>query len=392
MMLDERPAAAAATQTIARRRRRPSPPSGRVLPRMRRGEVNWKRWGPYLSERQWGTVREDYSAGRRRLGLLPARPRAQPRLSLGRGRPRRHLRRPAAALPRAGAVERPRPDPQGAAVRPDQRRGQPRRGRQGALLLPRRHADALVPEDALQVSAARSFPTRELVEENRRRGRDEPEFELLDTGVFDDDRYFDVFVEYAKAGPDDILMRITVHNRGPEAAPTPRAAAALVPQHLVVDAKARRSPRCRRGRRRDRASSIATLRRLLPVLPTARPSCCSARTRRTSRGCSACRRRRRLLQGRLPRVRRRRPARRGQPGATRHQGGGALSTLDVPAGGSATRPAAARRARCRRRRSPTSTRSSTQRRAEADEFYAELQADIDDADARLRAAPGVRRA
>ena len=64
----------------------------------------------------------------------------------------------------------------------------------------------------------REFPYARLVEENRRRGRDQMEFELLDTGIFDDDRYFDVFVEYAKAGPDDLLMRVTVHNRGPEAA------------------------------------------------------------------------------------------------------------------------------------------------------------------------------
>src|SRR5258706_15205169 len=64
----------------------------------------------------------------------------------------------------------------------------------------------------------REFPYAQLVEENRRCGKDRPEFELLDTGIFDDDRYFDVFVEYAKAGPDDILMLVTVHNRGPEAA------------------------------------------------------------------------------------------------------------------------------------------------------------------------------
>ena len=57
----------------------------------------------------------------------------------------------------------------------------------------------LVPEDALQVSAGASFRTRDLVEENRRRGIGEPEYELIDTGVFDDDRYFDVFVEYAQA-------------------------------------------------------------------------------------------------------------------------------------------------------------------------------------------------
>src|SRR5205823_533929 len=60
------------------------------------------------------------------------------------------------------------------------------------------------------------FPYGPLVEENRRRGKDQPEYELLDTGVFDDDRYFDVFVEYAKAGPDDLLVQITAYNRGPE--------------------------------------------------------------------------------------------------------------------------------------------------------------------------------
>ena len=64
----------------------------------------------------------------------------------------------------------------------------------------------------------REFPYRDLVETNRRRSREEFEYELLDTGVFEDDRYFDVFVEYAKEGPEDILIRITAHNRGPEAA------------------------------------------------------------------------------------------------------------------------------------------------------------------------------
>src|SRR5580658_1724022 len=63
------------------------------------------------------------------------------------------------------------------------------------------------------------FPYAKLIEENRRRDKRQPEFELLDTGVFDDDRYFDVFVEYAKADTEDILIRITVANRGPEAAP-----------------------------------------------------------------------------------------------------------------------------------------------------------------------------
>jgi len=71
---------------------------------------------------------------------------------------------------------------------------------------------------ALYKYPQRSYPYADLVAENRRRTRQDPEFELLDTGVFDDERYFDVTAEYAKAGPDDILIRLTVANRGPESA------------------------------------------------------------------------------------------------------------------------------------------------------------------------------
>ena len=85
--------------------------------------------------------------------LLPARPRALARLPLGRGRPPRHLRQPPAPLLRPRAVERARPHPEGAAVRPHRPRGQPRRGRQGVLLLPRLHAHPLLHAGALQVPA-----------------------------------------------------------------------------------------------------------------------------------------------------------------------------------------------------------------------------------------------
>ncbi len=64
----------------------------------------------------------------------------------------------------------------------------------------------------------REYPYRDLLETNRRRSREDMEYELLDTGIFDDDRYFDVFVEYAKGDPEDVLVKISVHNRGPEAA------------------------------------------------------------------------------------------------------------------------------------------------------------------------------
>src|SRR5262245_20408427 len=65
----------------------------------------------------------------------------------------------------------------------------------------------------------RAYPYDDLVATNPRRSRQEPEYELLDTGVFADDRYFDVVVEYAKAGPEDVLIRITAENRGSDAAP-----------------------------------------------------------------------------------------------------------------------------------------------------------------------------
>ena len=89
-----------------------------------------------------------------------------------------------------------------------------------------------------------AYPYADLVETNRRRSREEMEYELLDTGVFNDDRYFDVFVEYAKAGPEDILVRITAVNRGPDAAETASPADALVPERLVgVDCRIQQSPR-----------------------------------------------------------------------------------------------------------------------------------------------------
>ncbi len=94
-------------------------------------------------------------AGRDLLGLLPPRPRAQPRLPLGRGRPAGDHRPRVPPLLRGGALERARSDPQGAALRPDRPRGEPRRRRQGGLLLPRFDADPLVHEGALQVPAGR---------------------------------------------------------------------------------------------------------------------------------------------------------------------------------------------------------------------------------------------
>ena len=178
---------------------------------------NWKRWGPYLSERQWGTVREDYSP----FGS------AWDYLSHDHARSRAY-----------------------------------RWGEDGLAGISDRHQyicfalelwngrDPILKERLFGLTGSQGnhgedvkeyyfyldstpthsymkylykypqleFPYSKLVEENRRRGRNQPEFELIETGVFDEDRYFDIFVEYAKAEPEEILIRIQAVNRGPEAA------------------------------------------------------------------------------------------------------------------------------------------------------------------------------
>ena len=104
------------------------------------------------------------------------------------------------------------------------------------------------------------FPYERLREENGRRSRDEPELELLDTGVFDEDRYFDVFVELAKADVDDLLLRITVHNRGRASAPLDLLPQIWVPQHLELGAAASPLPAHRRaGGHRRRVPRLGRL-------------------------------------------------------------------------------------------------------------------------------------
>ena len=129
-----------------------------------------------------------------------------------------------------------------------------------------------------------AFPYEQLVAENGRRSREDFEYELLDTGVFDEDRYWDVHVEFAKGDPEDTLIRITATNRGPEPAVLHLRAPALVPQHLVVRRRARRGPSSRPGITAA-APSIAARHELLgaALSCTARApaSCCSPTTRPT---------------------------------------------------------------------------------------------------------------
>ena len=177
----------------------------------------WRRWGPYLSERQWGTVREDYSAGGDAWDYFPhdhARSRAYRWGEDGiAGISDNHQR-----LCFSVTLWNKR-DP----ILKERLFGlTSEEGNHGEDVKEYYYYLDNTPSHAymrcLYKYPQAAYPYAALVEENRRRGKDDPEFELLDTGLFDDDRYWDVTVEYAKAAPDDILIRITVANRGPEAA------------------------------------------------------------------------------------------------------------------------------------------------------------------------------
>jgi hypothetical protein len=189
----------------------------RRLEEARARKKHWKRWGPYLSERQWGTVREDYSPGGTAWEFFPhdhARSRAYRWGEDGIG----------------GISDRHQMMCFGLALWNERDLILKERlfgltGNQG------NHGED-VKEHYFYLDSTpthsymrmlykypqAAFPYEALVEENRRRGRGEPEFELLDTGVFSGNRYFDLFMEYAKADVEDILIRITAVNRGPEAA------------------------------------------------------------------------------------------------------------------------------------------------------------------------------
>ena len=181
------------------------------------GREAWRKWGPYLSDRQWGTVREDYSPGGTAWDSFPhdhARSRAYRWGEDGIAGVSDDEQRLCLSL----ALWNGR-DPILKERLFGLTNGEGNHGEDGKEVY--YHLDATPTHSYLKMLykyPQREYPYAWLVEENRRRGKDQPEFELLDTGVFDDDRYFDVVVEYAKAGPDEVLMRVTAHNRGPDAA------------------------------------------------------------------------------------------------------------------------------------------------------------------------------
>jgi hypothetical protein len=179
---------------------------------------HWKRWGPYLSERAWGTVREDYSSAGTAWEYFPhdhARSRAYRWNEDGLAGlcDRRQF------LCFAPALWNER-DP----ILKERLFGLTgNEGNHGEDVKECYYYLDSTPTHSymkcLYKYPQAAFPYAQLVAENGTRGRGEPEFELLDTGVFDESRYFDVFVEYAKADVEDVLIQITVVNRGPEAAP-----------------------------------------------------------------------------------------------------------------------------------------------------------------------------
>ena len=177
----------------------------------------WRAWGPYLSERAWGTVREDYSPGGTAWDYLPhdhARSRAYRWSEDGLAGLCDLRQRLCLALALWNERDPILKERIFGLTGEEGNHGEDAKEYWWYL-------DALPSHAWLRWRmhyAQGAFPYGELVAENRRRGRAEPEYELVDTGIFDGDRYFAVTVDYAKAGPEDLLMRITVRNHGPEAA------------------------------------------------------------------------------------------------------------------------------------------------------------------------------
>lgn len=183
----------------------------------RKRRVNWKKWGPYLSERSWGTVREDYSADGSAWDYFPhdhARSRAYRWGEDGiAGISDRH-QYICLALSLWNGRDPILKERMFGLNGDEGNHGEDVKEYYFYLDSTPTHSYMKM----LYKYPQAGYPYADLVSENRRRGFKDFEYELLDTGAFDGDRYFDVVIEYAKAGPDDILVKITLINRGPETA------------------------------------------------------------------------------------------------------------------------------------------------------------------------------
>ncbi|MFD2784537.1 MGH1-like glycoside hydrolase domain-containing protein [Hymenobacter rubripertinctus] len=177
----------------------------------------WKKFGPYLTERQWGTVREDYSPDGQAWSFLThdmARSTAYRWGEDGIGGISDDEQRLCLAVGLWNGQDELLKERLFGLTNPEGNHGEDVKELYYYLDSTPTHSYMRM----LYKYPQAEFPYKRLVHENAARTRQEPEFELLDTGIFHESRYFDVFVEYAKAEADDILLRITAHNRGPEAA------------------------------------------------------------------------------------------------------------------------------------------------------------------------------
>jgi hypothetical protein len=182
------------------------------------GDVPWRLWGPYLSERQWGTVREDYSFDGDAWSYFThdhARSRAYRWGEDGIAGVSDDGQRLCLALALWNGADPILKERLFGLTNAEGNHGEDVKEYYFFL-------DALPTHSYLRELykyPQQPYPYEDLVATNRARSRDELEYELLDTGIFDDDRYFDIEIEYAKSGPTDLLMRVTAHNRGAEPAP-----------------------------------------------------------------------------------------------------------------------------------------------------------------------------
>ena len=187
------------------------------LEEARTRQVAWMKWGPYLSERQWGTVREDYSADGNAWDYFShdqARSRAYRWGEDGLAGVSDDKQLVCFALALWNGRDPIVKERQFGLTNSQGNHGEDVKEYYFYLDSTPTHSYMKY----LYKYPQSAFPYQDLIDGNRRRGRHDFEYELLDTGAFDDNRYFDVFVEYAKASAEDLLVEITVHNRGPEAA------------------------------------------------------------------------------------------------------------------------------------------------------------------------------
>ncbi|HXH49162.1 MAG TPA: glucosidase [Terriglobia bacterium] len=187
------------------------------LEEARERSVHWKRWGPYLSERQWGTVREDYSPGGTAWDYFShdqARSRSYRWGEDGIGGFSDRHQLICFALALWNGQDSILKERIFGLTGSEGNHGEDVKEYYFYLDSTPTHSYMKF----LYKYSQAAFPYAQLVEENRHRGRQALEYELMDTGVFNEDRYFDVFVEYAKASSEDICIRITAFNRGPELA------------------------------------------------------------------------------------------------------------------------------------------------------------------------------